>query len=276
MKKLCTTCSLVALALCIMVSVQTFGGSKATDQQANLRAHLIADYAGRKPNAWGMRLPGVLTQLPTKERVMALTFDACGGSRKGNGFDRKLIDYLVREKIPATLFLSGKWIDANPEAAKELAENPLFDIENHGLNHRPCSVNGRAAYGIRGTISVQEVIDEVQKNAEKIEALTNRRPGYYRAGTASYDNIAVQVVKQLCVTPVGFTVSGDGGATFSREKIANRLIHAASGSIVLCHMNHPEGHTAEGIAASAPLLKKKGFRFVKLSNYLSTTLDNTK
>jgi hypothetical protein len=32
-------------------------------------------------------------------------------------------------------------------------------------------------------------------------------------------------------------------------------------------MNHPEGDTAEGVIEAIPELKKRGFRFVKVSEY---------
>lgn len=121
-------------------------------------------------------MPGVLTHIHTDRKVIFLTFDACGGGKKGNGFDSELLAYLDREHIPATLFLSGRWIDANPKIARRLARNPLFEIENHGLRHKPCSVNGRAAYGIRGNSGISDVIAEVEKNADKIGSLTGHRP----------------------------------------------------------------------------------------------------
>lgn len=207
---------------------------------------------------------GVLTHVHTGGRVIFLTFDACGGGKKGNGFDSELLAYLDREHIPATLFLSGRWIDANPEIARRLAANPLFEIENHGLRHKPCSVNGRAAYGIHGTSGIGDVIDEVEKNADKIESLTHHKPRFYRSGTAMYDDVATEIVKDLGVTPVGFTINGDGGATFPLREIRARLLKASRGDIVLCHMNRPEGQTAEGIMAALPILRKRGFKFARL------------
>jgi peptidoglycan/xylan/chitin deacetylase (PgdA/CDA1 family) len=71
----------------------------------------------------GERVKRVKTKLNTDQKLIALTFDACGGPR-GKGYDAKLIKYLKREKIPATLFISGKWIDANPEIFGELTKEP--------------------------------------------------------------------------------------------------------------------------------------------------------
>src|SRR5258708_792652 len=91
-------------------------------------------------------------------RVIALTFDACGGPG-GSGYDQALIDFLRRRQVPATLFLNSRWIDANPAAFHLLAAEPLFEIGNHGTRHRPLSVTGRSAYGIPGTRSAGEAYD---------------------------------------------------------------------------------------------------------------------
>ena len=161
-----------------------------------MREKIVSVFSRKIPREWGERVKGVKTRLNTDQKVLALTFDACGGI-KGNGYDDRLIKYLESEKIPATLFISGKWIDANRNILKELAKNPLFEIENHGLNHKPCSVNGRSIYGIEGTRSVGELIDEIEQNGIKIQKLMGRKPKFYRPGTAYCDEIGVEVAKVL-------------------------------------------------------------------------------
>jgi peptidoglycan/xylan/chitin deacetylase (PgdA/CDA1 family) len=233
-------------------------------QERPIKEEIVSTFTGRVPRKWGERVPGVKTRLNTDHKVIALTFDACGGPR-GNGYDAKLIEYLKHEKIPATLFLSGKWIDANPEIFGELAKEPLFEIENHGLNHNPCSANGRSAYGIAGTKSVGEVFDEIEENAVKIQALTGRKPKYYRPGTAHSDEICVEIANTLGYEVVNFSVRGDAGATYSGKQVKHALLNASPSSIVLMHMNRPEGDTAEGMMEAIPELRRRGFGFIKLS-----------
>jgi peptidoglycan/xylan/chitin deacetylase (PgdA/CDA1 family) len=43
------------------------------------------------------------------QKRVALTLDACTGH-----FDEDLIEFLIRNRIPATLFVTKKWLDANP------------------------------------------------------------------------------------------------------------------------------------------------------------------
>jgi peptidoglycan/xylan/chitin deacetylase (PgdA/CDA1 family) len=237
-----------------------------SDHIPDLRA-IAEKYKGKQPKEWGEKVTGVITRLPTNKPVIALTLDACGGKR-GSGYDRELIDYLRKEKIPATLFVNARWIKANLPIFLELAKDPLFEIANHGTEHRPLSVNGKSVYGIRGTKNVEEVISEVWTNHQLITQLTHKEPKFFRSGTAYYDEISVQIVKELGEKAVSFDVLGDGGARFSKEQVKQALLSAKPGSIIILHMNQPASETAEGVKEAIPILKQKGFRFVKLSESL--------
>ncbi len=235
-------------------------------QEMKMKQRILSAFTGRVPKEWGERVRGVKTRLNTDQKVLALTFDACGGPG-GSGYDGKLIEYLESEKIPATLFISGRWMEANPEIFKMLSKNPLFEIENHGLNHKPCSAIDRSVYGILGTRSVGEIVDEIESNALNILSLTGRKPKYYRPGTAFCDEICVEIANALGYEVVNFNVPGDGGATYSKRQAKEALWNTPPSSIILMHMNHPAGETAEGVMAAIPELKKRGFKFAKLSEY---------
>jgi peptidoglycan/xylan/chitin deacetylase (PgdA/CDA1 family) len=231
------------------------------------RAQVVARYGHLKPHTWGLEAPGVVRALPTTRRVIALTFDACGG-RGGSGYDRNLIDFLRQREVPATLFLNSRWTDANPAAFRQLAGEPLFEIANHGTRHRPLSVTGRSAYGIVGTRSAGEVYDEVAGNQAKLTRLLGVSPRFFRSGTAYCDDIAARIVTDLGERFVSFSLNGDGGATFTPEQVRRAVTAAASGSIVIGHMNHPERGTAAGIAAAVRYLLASGYGFVRLSDEL--------
>ena len=231
------------------------------------RKALIRRYSGKKPTAWGEAVPRVVRRLPTTDRVVALTLDACGG-RVGSGYDAELIETLQRKRVPATLFINARWIEANPRKFRKLAADPLFEIANHGTEHRPLSVTGRSVYGIAGTASVAEVIDEVAVNQRLITKLTGAAPAFFRSGTAYYDDVAVRIVSDLGLRVVNFNVLGDAGATYSASQVAAAMLSSSPGSIILAHMNRPDHGTAEGIHAALPKLRKRGFRFVHVSEYL--------
>lgn len=238
------------------------------EDPAAQRARIVAAFAGRRPRAWGMAIAGVRTKVPATETAIALTFDACGGPG-GDGYDGALIDYLRRERVPATLFVTSKWIAARRGAAAALAADPLFEIENHGSAHRPCSVTGRSAWDIRGTRNAGDAVDEIQRGARAIAELTGRAPRFYRPGTAYFDDVCLDVVAALGEEAAGFAVNGDGGAGSSRTQVRDALVKAPSGAIVLMHMNHPGGQTAEGVMDAVPILRARGVKLVRLGDAIA-------
>ncbi|WBO61991.1 polysaccharide deacetylase family protein [Streptomyces camelliae] len=250
---------------------QASGATPSTTSAATrptvTRAQVVARYGHSVPHTWGFDAPGVVHSLPATKKEIALTFDACGGPG-GNGFDRELIDFLRTRHVPATLFINSRWIDANPAEFHRLAAEPQFEIANHGTRHRPLSVTGRSAYGIPGTRSAGEVYDEIAGNRAKLTRLLGAPPRWFRSGTAYCDDVAARIVQDLGERFVSFSVNGDGGATFTHGQVHETVAAAPGGSIVICHMNHPEGGTAQGIASAVPHLLATGHRFVRLSDAL--------
>ncbi|MCL4430994.1 MAG: polysaccharide deacetylase family protein [Epsilonproteobacteria bacterium] len=226
----------------------------------------LALHAQTSPAQWGENVTGVTTKFHSNKKEIALTFDACGGSERSSQYDEALIDFLTANHIPATLFINARWIDRNLETFIKLSRNPLFEIANHGTAHKPLSVEGKSVYGIQGTASADEVIAEIQGNNLKIEKLTGKRPLFFRAGTAFYDEQSVAIAHTLGMEIGGFSVLGDAGATFSAPKVTQQLMSAKSGDIVLFHMNHPEGGTREGIIQGVEALLKEGYTFVRLND----------
>jgi len=233
----------------------------------NLKRKIAAEYNRSRSGHWGEFVEGVCEDLKTNQKIVALTFDACGGE-KGTGYDNELIDFLRKEKIPATLFVTGRWIDAHYPEFINMAHDTLFEIENHGLNHRPCTISGRSVYGIKGTANPPEAFEEVEGNAQKIEAITGRRPHFYRSATAFIDEAGAAMVRELGMIPVSYQVlSGDASADASKATISNNVLKAVRpGAIIIMHMNHPQWNSCEALKKIVPELRKMGYRFAHLNN----------
>ncbi|MDQ0675127.1 peptidoglycan/xylan/chitin deacetylase (PgdA/CDA1 family) [Pseudarthrobacter siccitolerans] len=210
------------------------------------RGEVIRSFTGQVPVYWGLEAPGVLKRLPASSGGVVLTVDFCGGPG-GNAVDTLLLNALRQNGIPATLFLNSRWIRENPLKSQELANDPLFELANHGSAHSPLSVNGKSAYGIPGTKGPEEIYDEIMTSNAVLEDLTGRPQRFFRPGTAYMDDVAVQIVHALGLIPTGFSINGDGGATFTASIVAREVSSAAQGDIVIVHGNHPEGGTAQGL-----------------------------
>jgi peptidoglycan/xylan/chitin deacetylase (PgdA/CDA1 family) len=229
-------------------------------------AGVAARHADARPAEWGTSLRGIRSSLHVpfeadgRARV-AWTFDACGS---GDGVDHALLDGLRDAAVPATLFLNARWIERHPALAAELAADPLFILANHGTRHLPLSVTGAQAYGIHGAASAEEAVGEVWGNHELLTGLTGTPPRYFRSGTAHYDDVAVQIVQDLGELPIGFTVNGDGGATYTAATVHAELMSARPGDIVIAHMNQPGSGTAEGAISAAAELRDRGVKLVHL------------
>src|SRR5215831_15246729 len=100
----------------------------------------------------GVLLSAALALLPTAEAVpgwqaspikrvaiaepaVALTFDACATKTHGYGFDHAIFDIIKSEQIPATIFVSGRWVEMHPDAMEELTRDPLIEFGDHSYDH---------------------------------------------------------------------------------------------------------------------------------------------
>lgn len=226
-------------------------------------ADVVKRYLNAGARDWGLDLPGIVRTVDPNPKTIALTFDACGGPQ-GSLVDDPLLATLQELAVPATLFWNKRWIDANPDRARQIADNPLFQIENHGTLHKPLSVNGRSAYGIAGTATVAELVEEIEANRRFLRGFLGVESNWFRPGTAFCDDVAVRIAGDLGVSLAGFSVNGDAGATVPGPVVASNLVHSAPGSIVIMHMNQPGHGTADGVRAAISQLRAGGFTFVKL------------
>lgn len=212
---------------------------------------------------WGENVSNVKTSFETNKKEIALTFDACGGEL-GNDVDEDLINFLKAEKIPATLFVNKRWAEHNNELFKTLANDPLFEIANHGTEHKPLSIDGGEAWGIEATKFKEEAFREIMENDAYINEQTGKQMTLFRSGTAYYDEVAVSIANELNYEIVNYDILGDAGATYSEEQVRDALLQASPGSIALLHMNQPTSGTAAGVKMAIPELQEEGFEFVHI------------
>ncbi|GAB1232660.1 polysaccharide deacetylase family protein [Ferrigenium sp. UT4] len=198
---------------------------------------------------------------PQGSKQIALTLDACSGK-----FDDDLVEYLIRKRIPATIFATKKWLDRNPKGLAIVKTHlDLFDVEDHGERHIPAVIGkGRTVYGIPGEPDVIHLRREVVEGARAVQEATGVAPHWYRGATGEYDDESIKEIDRLGYKIAGFSVNADDGATSKRLAIEKRLARVKPGDVILAHMNKPSSDSAEGLAVGLDYLLKQGFLFVRL------------
>ena len=232
------------------------------------REEIVAEFAGRAPAWFDMVGEGIVSG--TSAPGVCLTLDACGGPG-GSGVDTDLVDMLISRQVPFTAFLNSRWVEANPDLTDRLAACPTVEIANHGTSHLPLSVTGASAYGIPGTADAGEVWDEIMGNQIALTERTGRAPRFFRPGTAHWDDVALAIAARLGLKAAGFSINGDGGATFPADTVAAEVGRAGAGDVVISHMNQPDAGTGAGYRAAVPAMLAEGTVFLTLSDALAAS-----
>lgn len=191
---------------------------------------------------------------------VAVTLDACSGAT-----DRRILDLLIAEEIPATFFVTGRWIRRNAEALALIAARPdLFEVENHGLNHVPAIELEGTVYDIAAAGSMEAVRSEVEEGARWIVKAGLAGPRWFRGATARYTPASASAIEAMGYRIAGYSLNADDGASVSARTAAKRLKAASDGDVIIAHVNQPTHAAGAGVAEGLKALKAKGAVFVKL------------
>lgn len=202
---------------------------------------------------------------------VALTFDACMGK-----VDMRILSALLDNNVPATIFVTGRWLKRNGAAFATLKAHPdLFEIENHGLDHVPAVDRPMKVYGIAAAGSPGAVAAEVEGGANAIAEAGGPQPRWYRDATAKYTRSALARIRGLGFRVAGYSVNGDGGSLLGAAAAERQFLSAKDGDVLIAHINQPTHKAGEGVVRGILGLKAKGYAFVKLSDVPAIGTDGT-
>lgn len=201
-----------------------------------------------------------LANAPPDRLTVALTFDACPGA-----FDWRIAQALVTGGMPATIFLTGLWLQRNPDGlAFLLSHRDLFAFENHGELHIPPVLGRGTIFGIPVAGDLETVRHEVTAGAAAITAATATTPHWYRAAAGYYTPSVIPEIQKLGFGIGGYSLSADAGASLPAHSVARRMAGAANGDIIVAHINQPARPSGEGVVAGIKALQRRGANFVRL------------
>ncbi|WP_407542864.1 polysaccharide deacetylase family protein (plasmid) [Deinococcus radiomollis] len=225
-------------------------------------------------------VPGVPSSLvthgPRTLRRVALTFDAdmTPGMEKAlqtgkvKTYDNVAVRQILRAThTPATFFFTGMWAETYPKSAREIAQDALFEVEDHSYDHpgfeQPC-------YGL-GNIPEAHKAANIELAQAAIFRVTGVKPRYFRFPGGCEHPQDLTLVRSLGLIPLGWdVVSGDAGQSDARIIVRNVLQQARNGSIIVMHSHGGKAPaTALALPAIIAGLKARGLTFVKVTDLLS-------
>jgi peptidoglycan/xylan/chitin deacetylase (PgdA/CDA1 family) len=212
-------------------------------------------------------------------KVAALTFDLCEGAPEISGYDAGIVNYLRAQRVKATFFAGGKWLQSHPEQALQLMADPLFEIGNHSWSHPH----------FRG-LSEPAVEDQILRTQAQYEALWRelarraqakgldpaemikipRAPLTFRFPYGTCSPSALGILARLGLPAIQWDiVTGDPDKHQYANRIARTILSKIQpGSIIICHANGRGVWTAEALPLVIPRLRDLGFTLVTVSELL--------
>ncbi len=191
---------------------------------------------------------------------IALTFDLCP-VKKSPGYDQALVDYLIQHQIPATFFMSGKWIAKHDAEVEHLLGIEYFEIGTHGEVHAHLPMH-----------NAEEQQKEIHAPVRLLSEHYAHDATLFRPPYGEYNDTTVDVVKLLGLRYIQWSIeSGDPDPTLTADQILARIEKRAKpGSIVVLHANGKGKQTRAVIERlTADILPRKSLKPMTVSELLA-------
>jgi peptidoglycan/xylan/chitin deacetylase (PgdA/CDA1 family) len=198
------------------------------------------------------RAARVIYHGPRTRKVIALTFDDGWSARNGH----LILNILERERVPATFFINGVYLAADPDLWREVAEDG-FVAGNHTYFHHDVTKMSQAA-----------IIRDLQWNARIWKAVTGQtmapifRPPYGARNAASDRAAAIAGYPDVILWdhPMNDTYR------LSDYRLLRNAIAGRPGSIVLMHIG-PDA-TPRVLTKVIASYRIRGYTFVTIPQLL--------
>ncbi|ETI67424.1 delta-lactam-biosynthetic de-N-acetylase [Neobacillus vireti] len=186
-------------------------------------------------------------------KTLYLTFD----SGYENGYTPKILKVLKKEKVPATFFVTGHFLNSQPELVKQMV-NEGHIIGNHSWHHPDFTA-----------VSNERIRDELNRVKLRTKELTGQKKmKYLRPPRGVFSERTMLIAKEEGFTHVfwslafvDWNVNQQRGWQYSYDNIM-RQIHP--GCVLLLHSVSKDN--ADALEKAIQDLKKKGYKFKSLND----------
>jgi len=187
------------------------------------------------------------------DNKISISFDATWGCTDTD----KILNILKANKIKATFFLCGYWIDQFPDKVKKIAAEG-HDIGNHGNTH---------AHGAQ--LSLEQNKQEIQKAHDKIKSLINIDMNLFRAPYGEYNNTVMHAAQELNYYVIQWDVDSLDWKELGAQHELNYVLNhkkLKNGSIILFH--NGAKYTAQVLDQIIKSLQEKNYELVPISELI--------
>lgn len=161
----------------------------------------------------------------------------------------QILDVLKENKIAAVFFVIGEKAKAHPELIQRMV-NEGHVIGNHTFSHPP----------LFALLSQRKVTEEITQCTETVEAVTQRKPMFFRPPIGYTNPNIARAVKELNVRPIGWSLRSYDTVIQNPLALRKRLEKSIRpGMIVLLHDSLPQSSTMLPELISS--LQQKGITF---------------
>ncbi|MFF5180269.1 polysaccharide deacetylase family protein [Micromonospora sp. NPDC000316] len=220
--------------------------------------------------------PPVVDHGPRVGDRVALTFDAdmtdgmlqnLRSGRVRSYANLRILDLLEREQVPATFFLTGKWVQRYPEVTRRIAGNPRFELANHTYGNLAFTGD---CYDLP-RVAASGMTEDVARTFRVLEPYGGRQTRYFRFPGLCHDRAALDALAPLGLTVVdGDVVSGDPFARSWEPLVRAVLDTVRPGSIVIMHVTEANASmTDEALPHVLAGLRERGLVPAPLSEVLA-------
>jgi peptidoglycan-N-acetylmuramic acid deacetylase len=187
-------------------------------------------------------------------KTLYLTFD----NGYENGYTPKILKVLKKEKVPATFFVTGHYLESEPKLVKQMVKEGHI-VGNHSWFHPDLTTKSD---------------DKIREELEKVKTATKKLTGqkkmkYVRPPRGVFSERTLKVAKDAGYTHVmwslafvDWNINHQKGWKYSYDNIMKQ-VHP--GAVILLHTVSKDN--ADALDKVIKDLKKKGYTFKSLDDF---------
>ncbi|MDR1150054.1 MAG: polysaccharide deacetylase family protein [Clostridiales bacterium] len=187
------------------------------------------------------------------DKKISISFDASWG----NSDTENLLKILKKNKVKATFFVCGYWIDKYSNLVKKIVKEG-HDIGNHGNTH---------AHG--SELSIYENKQEILKAHEKIKKVTGDDCFLFRPPYGEYNDDVIKAARELNYYPIQWSIDSLDWKNLGVDNMIDKVLNSKkldSGAIILFH--NDTKYTPQALDVIIKSLKEKQYELVKISELI--------